>query len=409
MNNQTTDGVNTSATKKKNAKRVLLILLTTLLTVVLAAAGIAAYTYFFHEPDTGVSQPPPFDTGRLNETEAETAPDESGSPETVPPETEETTPPESTEMPKSEQKIYNFLFVGQDRIALNTDVIMLVSFNTTKKNVTILQLPRDTYIRTGYYAGKLNGLYAHYYLNHGCNTKIALRMVADTLEKSLCVKIHNVGHINLDGVVAVVDAIGGVDVNVPNPISYYDDATKSVVYINAGVQHLNGAMAEQFIRHRATYLQADIGRMDAQKAFVSAFIQKLKTSFSLGTVAEFVDIASRNVTTDVSVSDAVFYAKQLLSVDMSNIGLMSMIGRGATGDGLSYWVMVRKNMLETVNRYFNIYDFEITDAIFDPERIFTNTNHYPHFNNIYTIQDIITDDPHSAGDINDDSIYIPHT
>ena len=148
--------------------------------------------------------------------------------------------------------------------------------------------------------------------------------------------------------------------------------------------------------------------MDAQKAFVSAFIQKVKSSFNVSTVTKFVDIAFDYVTTDLSLSDAVFYAKEMMNVDMSNIGMMSMVGSGATGDGLSYWVMVRKNMREMIEKYFNIYDFEITDSIFDPNRIFTNTSHYSHFNSIYTRQDLSTPDPHSAGNINDESIYIPH-
>ena len=399
-------------TPKKRKKKYGLIILAVILTVLAAVASIAAYTVLLHEPDTGVDAPPPFDTGLLNVPPAtnKDEPDESGkSPENTATETvSETEPSDPNAIPREKQKIYNFLFVGQDRIALNTDVIMLISFNTTTDKINVLQIPRDTYIRISTYAGKINGLYASFYLNNGGDVKKSLRSFANTLEQSLCIKIHNVGHINLNGVVAMVDAIGGVDVNVPSTITYFDETLKANVTIPAGKQHLDGKKAEGFIRHRSSYLQADIGRMDAQKAFVSAFIQKLKSSFNVGTVTKFVDIAFKYVTTDVSLSDAVFYAKEIMNVDMSNITLMSMVGSGATGDGLSYWVMVRKNMREMVEKYFNIYEFEITDSIFDPNRIFTNTSLYSHFNSIYTRQDITTPDPHSAGNINDNSIYIPH-
>ena len=98
-------------------------------------------------------------------------------------------------------------------------------------------------------------------------------------------------------------------------------------------------------------------------------------------------------------------------MDMDKINMMSMIGRGtmsnADGTGLSLYVMVRKNMREMINMYFNIYDFEITDSIFDPERTFTSTYIYPHINNFYTITDIPTEAPHKAEDLNGGTIYIP--
>ena len=396
--------------KKRLRKKIGLIILAIILVALISVASVIAYTYFFHEPDTGVNEPPPFATGGLNETTppettTETLENET-SVETLPPETVPETTPD--QLPRSQQKIYNFLFVGQDRVALNTDVMMLISFNTTTNKINIIQMPRDTYIRTNIYSGKLNGLYAQYYLKNGRKTTEALRSVADTLEQSLCIKIHNVGHINLNGVVAIVDAIGGVDVNVPVSYSYYDENTQQTVIVPAGPQHLNGAKAEHFIRMRAKYLQADIGRIDAQKIFVSAFIKKLKSNFNATTIANFVDVAFKNVKTDVSLADAVFYGKQLLEVDLEKINMMSMVGRGSSGDGISFYIMVRKNMCEMINTYFNIYDFDITDAIFDPNRIFTNTGKFSYFNSIYTNQSITTNDPHTADDINNESIYIPH-
>ena len=402
--------------KKSTAKKVILTILCVLLGCLLAIGGSAAYTIMFHEPDTGVNDPPPFDTGMLNkETEApDVTAGETGdqpSPESTDGQPAQTEPPKETGDLRSQQKIYNFLFVGQDRIALNTDVIMLISFNTTKNTINVLQIPRDTYIEADGYSGKINGMYANYYLNNGYDVRRSLRMFADRLEKSLCLKIHNVCHINLDGVVAIVDALGGVDVNVPNTITFYNETKMQWVTLNKGMNHLDGSNAENFIRHRATYLNADIGRIDAQKVFVSAFIQKVKNNYNVSTITAFADTAFKYVTTDVSVADAAFYAKQLLKVDMDKINMMSMVGFGtmsnADGTGLSLYVMVRKNMREMINSYFNIYDFEITDSIFDPDRTFTSTYIYPHINTYYNMTDVVTGDPHSAESLNGGSIYIP--
>ncbi|MBR5322276.1 MAG: LCP family protein [Clostridia bacterium] len=408
--NKSDNSIDKGSNKKRILKKIFLIILAVILTMLMCAASVIAYTYFFHEPETGVNEPPPFATGGLTETlspetTAETLGDETAV-ETTPPETVAETTPD--QLPKSQQKIYNFLFVGQDRVALNTDVIMLINFNTTTNKINILQLPRDTYIRTNIYSGKLNGLYAQFYITNGGKVTEALRSMANVLEQNLCIKIHNVGHINLNGVISIVDSIGGVDVNVPVAYTYFDEIAQQNITVHAGIQHLDGLKAEHFIRMRSQYIQADIGRIDAQKIFVSAFIKKLKSNFNVTTIANFVDVAFKNIKTDLSLADAVFYGKQLLEVDLEQINMMSMVGRGASGDGISFYVMVRKNMCEMINTYFNIYDFDITDSIFDPNRVFTNTAKFSHFNNIYTDQSITTTDPHNADDINNDSIYIPH-
>ena len=394
--------------KKSKRGKTRLIILFIVLSLLLAAVGFVVYSVGFHTPDTGADDPPPFATLGPVDTQETTSPGESEE-VTAPVETD---PVDPSLLPKSEQKIYNFLLVGQDRVALNTDVIIIVNFNTTTHKINVLQIPRDTYIELSTYNGKINGLFAHYYINNGRDTKKGLRMLADTLEQNLCIKIHNILHVNLNGVQKIVDAVGGVDVNFPSTLTLIDNNGQKIVY-NAGVHHLDGYMSEVFIRHRSTYVQADIGRMDAQKIFMSALLQKVKSSFNLSTITKLADVVFDNVITDVTVTDGIFFAKELLSVNMNEINFMSMVGKNAmsnpNGTGLSLYVMVRKNMCEMVDKYFNIYDFPITDTIFDPNRVFTSTKRYPHLNKHYTNQNVDTNDPYSAEDINDNSISIPRT
>ncbi len=414
ITNDNNTSLNDTQTKKKSIKK---IVLSVILTLIFAILAVGIYIGFIHKPDNGANSPPVFDTQGFDETidglydlpegEDPLTTDTSAN-------TEESTtePVDPNTLPRSEQDIYNFLFVGKDRVALNTDVIMLINFNTSTKKIAVLQIPRDTYIQLGYYNGKINGLFAYYYLTNKNDSKVALRLLADTLEQNLCIKIHNTAYIDLDGVTAIVDSLGGVEVNVPSTISYFDIDQRKYVTIPAGLQTLNGEQAEQFIRHRGTYLQADIGRGDAQKVFVSGLIKKVKSDFNLTTISKLVENAFEYISTDVSLPDAVYFAKQLLGVDMSEIKFMSMLGCGAwsypTGGGLSYYVMVRKNMREMIDTYFNIYDFPITDGIFDKNMVFTSKTIYPHFHKYYIRQDIVTEQPYNADNINDNSISIPH-
>ena len=405
---------NTPPTKKKSVKK---IVLSVVLVLIFALLAVGTYIGFIHKPDNGANSPPVFDTQGFDETvdglydlpegeEPLTTDDSASSGEST------TEPVDPNTLPRSEQDIYNFLFIGKDRVALNTDVIMLINFNTSTKKIAVLQIPRDTYIQLGYYNGKINGLYAYYYLTNKNDSEVAMRLLADALEQNLCIKIHNTAYIDLDGVTAIVDALGGVEVNVPSAISYYDYDQRKHVVIPAGLQTINGKQSEQFIRHRSTYLQADIGRGDAQKVFISGLIKKVKSDFNLTTISKLVENTFEYMSTDISLPDAVYFAKQLLGVDMSEIKFMSMIGCGAwsnpNGGGLSYYVMVRKNMREMIDTYFNIYDFSITDGIFDKNMVFTSKTIYPHFHKYYIRQDIVTGQPHNADNINDDSISIPH-
>ena len=419
MNNENNQNDNNSLVddtqkKKKSVKK---IVLSVILVLVLAILAVGIYIGFIHKPDNGANSPPVFDTQGFDETidglyelpegEESLTTDTSAN-------TEESTtePVDPNTLPRSEQDIYNFLFVGKDRIALNTDVIMLINFNTSTKKIAVLQIPRDTYIQLGYYNGKINGLYAYYYLTNNNDSKVAMRLLADTLEQNLCIKIHNTAYIDLNGVAAIVDSLGGVEVNVPSPISYNSSTQKKTVTIPAGLQTLNGESAEHFIRHRSSYLQADIGRIDAQKAFLSGLIKKVKSEFNLTTISKLVENAFEYMSTNISLPDAVYFAKQLLGVEMSEIKFMSMLGCGAwsnpNGGGLSYYVMVRKNMREMIDTYFNIYDFSITDGIFDKNMVFTSKTIYPHFHKYYIRQDIVTEQPYNADNINDNSISIPH-
>ena len=197
--------------KKKTKKKI--IILAVILALLLLIIGVVVYTVGFHTPDTGIGQPPPFATDGLLETEKD-SPSDNNEPESD--------PTDPSLLPKSQQKIYNFLLIGQDRVALNTDVMMIINFNTSTKKISVIQIPRDTYIELSNYSGKINGLYAHYYLRSDKDIKLGARKLADTLEKNLCIKIHNVIHINLDGVQKIVDALGGVDLNLPNDFTYRD-------------------------------------------------------------------------------------------------------------------------------------------------------------------------------------------
>ena len=314
---------------------------------------------------------------------------------------------EVIKMTVSEKETYNFLVLGHDRIARLTDVFMLVNYNVTDGEISILQFPRDTYVGYGVQTQRINVCYATYYnrvVGQGSkNPELeALRMVADNIEKSLCTKISYCAVMNLNGFGAIVDTIGGVELNVPADI-YYDDPEQGLyVNLKAGYQTLDGNQAEQFVRFRAGYVEADLARQDAQKIFMSAFLKKVQTSVNIGNVGSLAENVLANLYTDIGIEDFVYFGKNILSVDLSKITMVSLPSTYYRASG--HMLMVKKPMLELMNKYFNIYEEDISESIFDRDKMFCR----PGCEYIYE-SDESTDGgkEYNAENVNDDSIYIP--
>ncbi len=242
--------------------------------------------------------------------------------------------PQEDVPPSSGETKYNFLVLGHDRAANLADVILLISFDTEKGDLTLMQIPRDTFLDYGGSHYKINSMFSSAYNQTDKESKNrdldAVRAFATTLEETLCVKIHYATVMDLDGFGAIVDAIGGVDMNVPFDMYYPDKEQGLLINLQKGQQTLNGDQAEQFVRFRSDYVQGDIGRGDAQKLFMTAFIQSLKNNLSIGTVSEIVNAVYEHVDTELSVTDMVYFGKKALGLELSNVTMLTLPGESKT-------------------------------------------------------------------------------
>ena len=321
---------------------------------------------------------------------------------------------------------FNFLIVGKDRVARNTDTIMLAHLNVREQSLTILQIPRDTYVELkGTDSYKVNSLF-----NHFCNEaqskgesdveKYGMEQFVSLLENNLCLNINFYAVVELDAFSKLVDKIGGVEFNVPFNMDYDDPEQDLHIHLKAGYQTLYGKQAEQFIRFRQgnptgynlDYIEGDLGRQNAQKNFMTALFKKVRTSLSVSTAATLAEIAINDITTDVSVSNGIYFAKELLSIAPSEIRFLEFPGHDAWSEGefakgASYYVMHRENMRNIINRFFNLYSSEITDDMFDRNRIFTSPVKMPHLHKIYMTTTQTDGKEYKASDLEQNPINIP--
>ncbi|MGM9625381.1 MAG: LCP family protein, partial [Eubacteriales bacterium] len=281
------------------------------------------------------------------------------------------------------EDVYNFLILGIDRAANLSDVIMIVSYDVKNGDIHVLSLPRDTYINVGSNYHKLNAYFSASY-NHSTSTgteryRDAIESMAEFLQNGLCIKIDRYVCVDTAGFRDIIDAIGGVDMEVPFDMDYEDPEQELYIHLKAGYQHLNGAQAEQFVRFRSGYLNGDIGRISAQKLFLTALAAQLKNNFNAGTLITIAKTAITYVTTDLTVAEIGYFAKHALSVDMEDISFTTLPGGGVTNpsSGASYYVMYAENVRSLVNSRFNVYTREISRDVFLSNAVgFTSTESY---------------------------------
>lgn len=210
---------------------------------------------------------------------------------------------------KSEARESSGTFGGSFR----TDSMMLARIDPQDKEVTLISIPRDTKIelvndKTGqnYGTQKINAAYAF----GGAS------LAVDTVSKLAGVPISHYAEIDFDGFKAVIDALGGVDVNVPIEI----DDSKAGGHLDAGEQTLNGEQALILCRSRHTYddlTDGDAMRAANQRLVLSAIMDKIMSS-DVATLTNTVNTLAQYITTDYSVAGIVGLAQSMVGIDVSS-------------------------------------------------------------------------------------------
>lgn len=264
---------------------------------------------------------------------------------------------------------YNFLVVGRDKAGLNTDVIMVASLDMKNNKAAIVQIPRDTYVEASPLAGnkKINAIFSTGYSdirrkNGSVEECIEGGMTAlsDALLSSFGIVIDRYVHINIQGFRQIVDSIGGVEVTVQQDMYYNDPEQGLLINIPAGTHVLDGKTAEGFVRYRSGYQDADLGRMEAQKIFMTALMKKLLSTSTVAKIPELVSVVSDNIVTNVSVADMTSFATAAFKLDLGNISMFSMEGYPLMYKEVSYVSMYPKANLKLVNDHFNVFNSDIT-------------------------------------------------
>ncbi len=181
----------------------------------------------------------------------------------------------------------------------NGDTLILITFNPKTLNATMLSIPRDSYVPISCWSGRPENKITHA-AAYGNDCMI------NTIEDYFDTKIDYYAKINFKGLVKLVNAVGGVEVDVPKDLCTDDSSRETEVCIQEGHRVLNGEEALVFARNRKQLANGDFGRAQHQQEIIMALVNKMKEIKDVSTFMKILDTISNSLDTNLTT-------KQILS------------------------------------------------------------------------------------------------
>jgi polyisoprenyl-teichoic acid--peptidoglycan teichoic acid transferase len=215
-----------------------------------------------------------------------------------------------------------------------TDTIMVFSINQKTNQVSLISIPRDTYVNIpGRGMDKINAAYAY----GGSDLSIK------TISQFLGIPINHYARVNYDTFTKVVDGLGGVTVNVTEDVRAYED---NQVKVPKGVQKLDGKNAFLYVQIR----EGDIERVQRQQKFVKALSDQAISLSGFAKLPRILNSTSSSIKTDMSPQEMLDLAMKMRSMNPGNMKNEIIPGKAAMLNGISYWFADENASKEIVNR-----------------------------------------------------------
>lgn len=275
------------------------------------------------------------------------------------------------------ENVAYFLIAGVDLSENLTDIIMVACYDLLQNKLSILQIPRDTYI--GDTALKINAVYGS-----ARSGESKIKALIRCVNKRFGLPIDHYATITIHGTEKVIDAMGGVTVKFDRGYTLVDDSRKPEIkkYFPAGETKLDGQWATAFLRHRKSFAQGDLGRLKNQRSIYSAILKNL-TSLNFSQITNIVKNCMDEISTDLTVGYALGYAEFAHKLKLDEVEIMTLPGQTATIAGQSCWVCHKQETLEMLNKYFVPYGDKLTlqdlEVVDYSERGSSYNNNYGEF------------------------------
>lgn len=251
--------------------------------------------------------------------------------------------------------------ISEDISTELTDTIMLCAYFPQEQKVSILSIPRDTFVgddpnnTTSY--DKINALY-----------QTSPERTLQAVRELTGVDVRNYVVINNNALIKLIDAVGGIYFDVPIDM-WYDDETQNLhIYLNKGYQLLNGENSVKVLRFRHNndmstyppeYGEQDIGRMRTQREFIKAAAKQILSTSNILKLNELLEIVFDNVQTNLSISDLIKYVPSATEFNTDNMQTDALSGVADYLGALSFFIVDEDTSEQKVSSLFNLSINEI--------------------------------------------------
>lgn len=275
--------------------------------------------------------------------------------------------------------------------SFNGDTLMLITFNPNTMNATILSIPRDTRVpivcTKSKAKNKINSTGAY-----------GADCVKDTITNFTGIEIDYWVKVNFQGVISLVDALGGIEVDIPYAFCESNSQRKfgnNTIYLEKGLQTLNGEQTLAFARNRhpwpqycgkkySNYTSNDFIRGQNQQQIIKAVVNKLKNIKSLSQIYDILDIVGDNIDTNVdkdtmitgfdTFKNIIFNSKNINSDDFIGTQRLYLSGYDNTINGIYYFEYYKQSLNEIVDAME--INLELKEPEMDKEFSFSINNPY---------------------------------
>ena len=233
-----------------------------------------------------------------------------------------------------------------------SDTLMIAAVDPKRNQASLLSVPRDTRVKiAGHGWDKINAAYAYGSAKSGIlgGEKLAQR----TVEDFLGVNIDHYVVIDTHAFQKIIDAIGGIDIDVEKRMYYedpWDDDGGLVIDLRPGKQHMDGKTAVTYVRYRDE--EGDIGRIKRQQKFMKACMEKVTSPAIIPKLPTVIKEVMSSVKTDLSFRQLLEFAGTLKEAQKNGLKTEMVPGRPLYISGVSYWIpdveKLRTTLAETL-------------------------------------------------------------
>ncbi len=269
--------------------------------------------------------------------------------------------------------VFTFVVGAVDEDETRTDALMVARMDTKQKTINVMNIPRDTMCNNGEGESwrKINAAYG---------MKKGIEQTKIEIERIMGFQPDKYVILNFDGIEAIVDAIGGIEYEVPFRMEYSDPSQDLHIDLYAGSQTLTGKQTVEFLRWRhnddytVQYENGDEGRVENQQKFLKSVAKQVLQFQNVTKIKSITEAVFNNVKTDFTAGELLWMGMQALQIENDNIQFFTLPGYGQMSTAgsslaLSFFFPYETETLDLVNKYFNPFEEPITelDIVSGPE------------------------------------------